>query len=68
MPAETPPAIVDRLNREIHRVLALPRVAEKLAADGSYPAPNFPVEFRRALSEESARWGALIGAANIKIE
>ena len=68
VPAKTPPAIVERLNREIHRALASPRVGEKLAADGSYPAPNSPDAFRRELATESARWGEVIRAANIRIE
>jgi hypothetical protein len=44
-PAKTPRPIIDRLNREMVRILHLPEVVERLAADGSEPVGNTPEEF-----------------------
>lgn len=68
VPAKTPPAVVELLNKEIRRALAVPRIGEKLVADGAYPAPNTSAELRQSLTAESERWGEVIRAANIKIE
>jgi tripartite-type tricarboxylate transporter receptor subunit TctC len=68
VPANTPAAIVQRLNVEVHRALAVPRIAEKLESDGAYPAPNSSADFRRSLKAESEQWGEVIRAANIKLQ
>ena len=44
-PAKTPRAIIDRLYREVSRLLKLPDVLAKLSAAGSYPIGNTPDEF-----------------------
>ena len=43
-PAKTPRVIIDRLYREVARVLKLPEVLEKLSAVGSSPIGNPPEE------------------------
>ncbi|MGE5522765.1 MAG: tripartite tricarboxylate transporter substrate binding protein, partial [Rhodospirillaceae bacterium] len=41
-PGGTPPALVNRLNGELTKLLASPEVEEKLAADGAEAAPSTP--------------------------
>ena len=67
-PAATAPAIVQALNREISRILTLPDVQEKFAADGAEPAmPNTPAQFKDAYSKEVAKWEKFFKATGIKI-
>jgi tripartite-type tricarboxylate transporter receptor subunit TctC len=63
--AGTPPAIVDRLNREIADILAQPDVAERLTADGSAIVANRPDEFGRHIAAELQKWDKTIREAGI---
>jgi tripartite-type tricarboxylate transporter receptor subunit TctC len=59
VPAGTPPAIVDRLNAEINRVLASPDVRGQMASLGAEPVPMTPAQFRMLLENEAKRHGAI---------
>jgi tripartite-type tricarboxylate transporter receptor subunit TctC len=64
-PARTDPAIVERLNREINRILATPQAREYIQKMGAAPMVMDRVEFRRFVSTEIARWGRLVDMAGI---
>jgi tripartite-type tricarboxylate transporter receptor subunit TctC len=64
----TPPAIVDRLNREVRHVLALPDVQARLVEGGNVAIPSTPQEYRNRVEREIARWRKVITAAGIKTE
>ena len=51
-PARTPRAIIDRLYREVSRLLKLPDVLAKLSAAGSYPIGNTPDEFATEIKHQ----------------
>lgn len=65
-PTGTPTEVVARLNREINKALATPAVQERINALGGIPAPMSPAEFNSHATADSARFGALIKARNIK--
>src|ERR1044072_854688 len=65
-PARTPPAVIDRLNREIARVLAGPDVIAKLASAGLEPVANAPEEVAAMLKADLAKWGKVIKEAGIR--
>lgn len=67
-PAKTPPAIINKLNTELRRSLALPDVKEKLAEQGIYAETSTPAEFTKLIADDQKRWAAVIKAANIKPE
>lgn len=67
-PAGTPAAIVARLNSVIDKSLAKPDVRERLVGLGMVPVGGPPSVFKTFLEQDSARWTALIKAANIKGE
>ena len=67
-PAGTPPAVVARLNTELNKALASDEVRHKLAELGIEPSPTTPDEFTAFVREQSALWGGVIRAANIKLE
>ena len=65
-PAGTPPAIVQRLNRAVGVALADPKLAARIVEMGGVPMPMTPAEFGTFLANETAKWGKVIRAANIK--
>lgn len=65
VPAKTDAAIVDRLNREINRVLATPQAQEFIAKLGATTISMTPAEFRAFHAAEIARWGKLVDMAGI---
>jgi len=67
-PAGTPPAIVNKLNREVVRIVRLPDVTEKMATDGSEPVGSSPAEFAAHIKSEVEKWRDLIRKTGIKTE
>lgn len=67
-PAKTPPAIINKLNAELRRSLALPDVKSKLAEQGIYAETSTPFEFTKLIDSDQKRWAEVIRAANIKPE
>jgi tripartite-type tricarboxylate transporter receptor subunit TctC len=65
-PAQTPPAVVERLNRELGEVLRMDEVRAKLADGGAVAGKGTAAEFARFVQTESARYAAIVKAANIK--
>ena len=66
--AKTPPAIVNKLNAEVVRILALPDVVEKLAVTGVEIQTSPPKEWGDFLKSEIAKWGKVVKEAGIKVE
>lgn len=67
--AGTPPAMVATLHRALNGALAVPELAERMARLGMTVVPSATPDDAQALyRSELARWGALIRAANIRIE
>ncbi len=65
LPAGTPKEIVEFLNREIAKVMALPDVQQKCAALGFVVVANTPAEFSTYIKAEVERWGKVIQDAKI---
>jgi tripartite-type tricarboxylate transporter receptor subunit TctC len=68
MPANTPPAIVAKLNSEMARIGALPEIRERLEKIGFTPVLDTPEEFGARIKSEMEKWGKVVHAANLKIE
>lgn len=65
-PAGTPPAVVDKLNKAVVEVLAMPEVKERLAKIGGDPAPTTPKQFDDLVARELTENAELVKAAGIK--
>jgi|LNFM01.1.fsa_nt_gb tripartite-type tricarboxylate transporter receptor subunit TctC len=65
-PAGTPPAIITRLQRELHAVNNAPDIREALLSRGIDPDSSTPGEFTAYIRAETAKWGKVISAANLK--
>ena len=67
-PAGTPKDIIARLHAEIVKALADPDVREKLNAQGLTPRGSSPEEFRKATTEQLAKYARLIKQAGISAD
>lgn len=68
-PAGTPKAVVDRLNREMAAVLAIPEVQKQIDATGYELLRQMsPAEFGKFIAAESVHWGKLVKAAGVEAE
>jgi len=64
-PAGTPKPIVDLLNKEIVKAMALPDVKAKCDQLGFDPVANSPTEFAAYVKKEVEKWGKVIKDAKI---
>ena len=67
-PANTPAAIVDKLNKEVNAALADPKFTARLIDLGGEPFPSSPAEFGKFIVEFTDKWAKVIRAANIQVE
>lgn len=67
-PAGVDRKIVERLSKEMIRILEMPDVRERLANAGAEPVGSTSSEFAVFLEREYRRWGELIKAASIKAD
>jgi len=66
--AGTPRPIVERLNKEINAVLAVPEVRERLLGMGATPTGSTPEELELVIRSESAKWKKVIEISGAKAE
>jgi tripartite-type tricarboxylate transporter receptor subunit TctC len=66
VPKETPPDIVDKLNREINAALADPKIKARLADFGGLILPGTSADFAKALAEEVEKWGKVVKFSGAK--
>jgi tripartite-type tricarboxylate transporter receptor subunit TctC len=67
-PAGTPAAIVQKVNADWARVIAMPDVREKLVTLGFELAPTTPAEFGEMIRREMAKVAKVVKDANIRVD
>jgi len=67
-PRNTPPEIIDKLNKEINITLAEPGIKARLADLGAASLVGSPADFGRFVATEAEKWSKVIRAANIKVD
>ena len=67
-PAGTPPAIVNKLNAEISRILQMPDVKLRLDVLSLEFTPNTPAEFTARLENEVQRYAKMVKASGAKAD
>ena len=68
VPAATPKPIVDQLQRQIARIVALPDVKERLDALGFAPVASTPEAYAAQIKADIETWSKVVREANIKVE
>jgi tripartite-type tricarboxylate transporter receptor subunit TctC len=67
-PRNTPPEIVEKLNREMNAALAEPDIEARFADLGVAPLAGSPADFGKFIAAEAEKWSKVIRAANIRVE
>ena len=67
-PAGMPPAVVQRLNTEVSRILNLPEVRSQLASTGFEAAPNTPEEFANLIKADIVKLGRIVAASGARLD
>jgi tripartite-type tricarboxylate transporter receptor subunit TctC len=67
-PAGTPRPIVDRLNRELQKILISDDMKKRLLDLGSEPTPGTPEDYAANIVQEEGKWAALIKKLGLKLE
>ena len=68
VPAATPRDIVDRLHRDVVKVLASQEVREQFAQHSAEASPSTPEQFGAYIRQEIARWKKVADDAGVKPE
>lgn len=67
-PVGTPKAVVDKINAEVIRILAMPDVRKTLQDNGIEPGGGSPAQFGSFIQAEMVKWGKVAKDAGIQPE
>jgi len=68
MPRNTPPEIIDKLNKEINAGLAGPKLKARFAELGSPVLPGSPTDFGKLIIQDTEKWAKVVKFAGIKAD
>jgi len=68
VPAGTPPAIVERLNTEINKMLQTPDVRDRINALGGEIAGGSSKEFAEHIRREIPKWAKVVKSLNVQLD
>ena len=68
VPAGTPQAVVERLNKEIVAAVHAPEAKKRLTELGVEPVGNTPAEATKLVNDEINRWASVVKTAGVKPE
>jgi len=67
-PAGTPPAIVDRLNKELATIALSAETKKRFEAEGAEAAQMSPAAFGKFVADETTKWARVVKEAGITAE
>ncbi len=67
-PAKTPRAVIDKLNRDMVRVLNMEDIKDRIRTLGAEPEPTTPVEFDRFIAEQLRTVTEMVKNAGIELQ
>jgi len=68
MPKGTPRDIIDKLNAEVNRALADPKMRERLAELGGKPISGTPEDFGRVIAAETEKWAKVVISSGATVD
>ena len=68
MPKGTPRDIIDKVNAEVNRALADPKMRDRLAELGGKPIGGTPEAFGQVIASETAKWEKVVISSGAKVE
>ena len=67
-PAGTSRAIVDKIQSDVAKALAVPEVRDRFVSQGAQPGGNTPDQFAAFIRSEIEKWTKVVKASNAKID
>jgi len=67
-PAGTPREVIQKLNAEVTKILAMPDVRERFLAQGVDPVGSTPEQFADHIRSQMAKWAKVVQDAGVKAE
>ncbi|CAN5198831.1 tripartite tricarboxylate transporter substrate binding protein [soil metagenome] len=67
-PANTPAAVVKKIDDDMLAILALPEVRKKIEEQAAEPHPETPEEFKAFVAAENRKWGEFTRSLNITLD
>ncbi|MGY8525743.1 Bug family tripartite tricarboxylate transporter substrate binding protein [Paracidovorax citrulli] len=64
----TPKPIVDRLNAEVVKILAMPEVQKQMAGQGAEPHPEKPEQLAAFMKSEAAKWAKVVKESGATVD
>ncbi|HEY2187601.1 MAG TPA: tripartite tricarboxylate transporter substrate binding protein [Caldimonas sp.] len=68
MPKSTPKDVIDKVNAEVNRALADPKMRTRLAELGGKPIPGTAEDFGKVIAAETAKWEKVVISSGAKVE
>ena len=68
MPKGTPREIIDKVNAEVNRALADPKMRERLAELGGRTIPGSPEDFGQVIAAETEKWAKVVKASGATVD
>ena len=67
-PGKLPAAIVQKINRDVNTILAMPDVQEKMDTYGAEDGGGTAEKFAQFIRSEQDKWAKVVKEANVKLE
>ncbi|MBV7485755.1 tripartite tricarboxylate transporter substrate binding protein [Bordetella sp. BOR01] len=67
-PDGTPPAVVDKVQRDVAKILQDPAVRERFAALGAVPSAMTPAQFKQFIAAEAAKWAKVVEQSGARVD
>ncbi|ARP95536.1 Bug family tripartite tricarboxylate transporter substrate binding protein [Bordetella genomosp. 13] len=67
-PAGTPPAIIDKVQRDVARALQQEDVKRQLQAQGAEPSGITPAAFKAFMAQETDKWAKVVRQSGAKVD
>ena len=68
MPKGTPKEVIEKVNAEVNRALADPKMREQLAKLGGTPIAGTPEDFGKVIRSETEKWSKVVISSGAKVE
>jgi tripartite-type tricarboxylate transporter receptor subunit TctC len=68
MPKGTPRDVIEKVNAEVNRALADPKMRERLAELGGKPIAGTPEDFGKVIQAETDKWEKVVISSGAKVE
>jgi tripartite-type tricarboxylate transporter receptor subunit TctC len=68
MPKGTPREIIDKVNAEVNRALADPKMRERLAELGGKPISGTPEDFGKVIAAETEKWAKVVISSGATVD